>query len=144
MLDENIMQFQVSGLKTREEVLAYLGQVMVDCGLVYESYPTAVLEREKIFPTGLQFQDYGIAIPHTDVEHVKKAQLAIMTLDQPVDFYQMGTSDVVVPVQVVFMLLQDLVALLQDNQAMAAICQLPDQPESQGVLRMMLAQHGIL
>ena len=154
MLDENIMQFQVSGLKTREEVLAYLGQVMVDCGVVYESYPKAVLEREKIFPTGLQFQDYGIAIPHTDVEHVKKAQLA-MTLDQPVEFYQMGTSDVVVPVQVVFMLalkeahqqlalLQDLVALLQDSQAMAAICQLPDQPESQGVLRMMLAQHGIL
>ena len=86
---------------------------------------------------------------------MKKAQLAIMTLDQPVEFYQMGTSDVVVPVQVVFMLalkeahqqltlLQDLVALLQDSQAMAAICQLPDQPESQEVLRMMLAQHGIL
>lgn len=155
MLDENIMQFQVSGLKTREEVLAYLGQVMVDCGVVYESYPTAVLEREKIFPTGLQFQDYGIAIPHTDVERVKKAQLAIMTLDQPVEFYQMGTSDVVVPVQVVFMLalkeahqqltlLQDLVALLQDSQAMAAICQLPNQPESQEVLGMILAQHGIL
>ena len=155
MLDENIMQFQVNGLKTREEVLTYLGQVMVDRGVVYASYPAAVLDRELNFPTGLQFQDYGIAIPHTDVEHVKKAQLAIMTLDQPVDFYQMGTSDVVVPVQVVFMLalkeahqqltlLQDLVALLQDSQAMAAICQLPDQSESQEVLRMMLAQHGIL
>ena len=67
----------------------------------------------------------------------------------------MGTSDVVVPVQVVFMLalkeahqqltlLQDLVALLQDSQAMAAICQLPNQPESQEVLGMILAQHGIL
>ena len=99
MLDENIMQFQVSGLKTREEVLAYLGKVMVDCGVVYESYPTAVLEREKIFPTGLHQQ---------------------------------------------LTLLQDLVALLQDSQAMAAICQLPDQSESQEVLRMMLAQHGIL
>ena len=86
---------------------------------------------------------------------MKKAQLAIMTLDQPVEFYQMGTSDVVVPVQVVFMLalkeahqqltlLQDLVALLQDSQAMAAICQLPNQPESQEVLGMILAQHGIL
>ena len=137
------------------DLLRQAAQRLHEQGYVKESFADAVVAREKVFATGLPTVMGGVAIPHTDVEHVKKAQLAIMTLDQPVDFYQMGTSDVVVPVQVVFMLalkeahqqltlLQDLVALLQDSQAMAAICQLPDQPESQGVLRMMLAQHGIL
>ncbi len=43
-------------------------------------------KNEKIFPTGLQFQDY--CHPAYDVEH--EAQLAIMTLDQLVEFYSDG------------------------------------------------------
>ena len=68
-----------------EEMIAFLGKKMEEQGYVKPSYTSAVLEREKGFPTGLQMGDYGIAIPHTDREHVYQSALAIATLASPIE-----------------------------------------------------------
>ena len=46
-----------------------------------------------MFPTGLPTQPYGVAIPHTDYEHVKSNAIAIGLLKKPVEFVEMGSSD---------------------------------------------------
>ena len=87
----------------------------------------ALKEREKVFPTGLQIDDKGVAIPHTDMEHVNRSAIAIASLKNPVSFYQMGTSPdegEVVSVKLVIMLaitggghmdmLQKAIMLIQD------------------------------
>ena len=44
----------------------------------------------------------GIAIPHTDKEHVIKGAVAIGVLKEPVHFYQMGTNDENVSAKLIF------------------------------------------
>jgi PTS system galactitol-specific IIA component len=77
---------------------------MLKGGYVKTSYLAAVLEREEKMPTGLQTQAYGIAIPHSDPEHVNCSAIAIALLDQPVLFKNMADPTEDVPVQLVLML----------------------------------------
>lgn len=72
--------------------------------VVEDSFKEAITEREKKYPTGLQLENFTIAIPHTDVNHVKEAFVAVNRLKQPINFYQMGTDDLVVPVKEILVL----------------------------------------
>lgn len=124
-MQEEVVCLQVDNIKNAEQALAYLGNQLVATGAVKDSYVKAVIDREAIFPTGLQFEDYGVAIPHTDSEHVNHTQLALMTLTEPVSFTQMATNDQPVSVRLIIMLaikdsheqvdmLQKLITLLQN------------------------------
>ena len=86
MLNEEVFEINVANIKTKEEALSYLADKLTSKGIVKESYKQAIIDREHVFPTGLQFEAYGIAIPHTDVEHVNKEQIALMTLKEAVPF----------------------------------------------------------
>ncbi|WP_196593536.1 PTS sugar transporter subunit IIA [Pectinatus sottacetonis] len=73
-------------------------------GVVKKSFIGAVLEREKKFCTGLQFDEAGIAIPHTDVQHVNLPAISIAVLKKPLVFREMGMPDTKINVEIVFML----------------------------------------
>ena len=144
MLDKEIFEINVKNISSKEEALTYLSDKLIEKGIVKESYKEAILNREKVFPTGLQFEKYGIAIPHTDVEHVHKEQIAVMTLENPVSFYQMGTNDVEVSVKVIFMLalkeahsqltiLQQLIEILQDKEIMESLMNMDEYTTSKEV-----------
>jgi PTS system galactitol-specific IIA component len=90
--------------QTREEVIRKLGNLLFQNGFVKDSYTQAVLDREITFPTGLQARVAGVAVPHTDTEHVIKPAIAIATLEKPVIFQMMGTPDKEVEVEIVIML----------------------------------------
>ena len=144
MLDKEIFEINVKNISSKEEALTYLSDKLIEKGIVKESYKEAILNREKVFPTGLQFEKYGIAIPHTDVEHVYKEQIAVMTLENPVSFYQMGINDVEVSVKVIFMLalkeahsqltiLQQLIEILQDKEIMESLMNMDEYTTSKEV-----------
>lgn len=78
--------------KSSNEIFEIMGGELVRQGKCEESYVDALKEREKVFPTGVLVQDIGVAIPHTDPEHVKESAIAIATLKHPVTFYHMGTN----------------------------------------------------
>jgi len=59
-------------------------------GYVSEEFAEDVWEREKIFPTGLPTQPFGVAIPHADPDHVKQSAVCLGILNSPVFFNQMG------------------------------------------------------
>lgn len=102
-ISSELTMVQLEG-KTDQEVLQKMSQHLYDNGMVKESYIDAVKEREKVYPTGLQCDGIGIAIPHTDSEHVIEQSICIATLKEPVTFLQMGTEDQKVSVSIVFML----------------------------------------
>ena len=148
MLDKEIFEINVKNISSKEEALTYLSDKLIEKGIVKESYKEAILNREKVFPTGLQFEKYGIAIPHTDVEHVYKEQIAVMTLENPVSFYQMGTNDVEVSVKVIFMLalkeahsqltiLQQLIEILQDKEIMEKLMNMDEYTTSKEVKELL-------
>ncbi len=90
-----------------EEIIRKLGGMLFKKQYVKESYIQAVLEREKVFPTGLQTMTIGFAIPHADSQHVLQSTVAVATLTTPIIFKAMDNPDVDIPVSMVMMLAID-------------------------------------
>lgn len=90
--------------KDQFDCIEQMGSLLFQKGYVKDTYVTAAKEREKIYPTGLSTGGVGVAIPHTDAEHVLLPAVAICNLDKPVTFRLMGDEAQTVEVQLVFQL----------------------------------------
>ena len=102
-LDKKLIQLQQEA-SSPNEVFEKLGGCFISEGYSKEDYVDALKEREAQFPTGLDINGFGVAIPHTDAMYVIHETEGIMTLKKPVTFTQMGSDDTPVEVKVVFML----------------------------------------
>jgi PTS system galactitol-specific IIA component len=122
------------------DAITRLGTLMQEGGFVTQSFVPAVIKREQEFPTGLPTADVGVAIPHTDVEHVVKQAIAVGVLDKPVQFREMGNPDGAVPVQIVCVLavakseimvrmLQSLVQMFQTPGLLRQVVEARDAAE---------------
>lgn len=118
--------------KNADDALDHLSALLFQYGYVRDSFALAVKEREKIYATGLPARSMGVAMPHTDIEHVVRPCVAIATLRYPVTFIAMGSDDEKVEAQVLFMLalnephaqlemLQSIVAIIQNDDLLQAI-----------------------
>lgn len=68
---------------SKEDVLDQMGKNLVELGRVKESFIAAITAREDEYPTGLPTAGVAVAIPHTDVEHVREKTISIATLKNP-------------------------------------------------------------
>ena len=129
-----------------KDVMKNLGSVLIKEGYAKESYVNALIAREDEFPTGLDVDGVGVAIPHTSVDHVNKVGIAIATLDKPVTFVQMGTDDETVGVQLVFMLavvdpnahidqLQRIIEIIQDKAVLTSLMEAKKADEIIDIVR---------
>ncbi|HBH6623508.1 TPA: PTS sugar transporter subunit IIA, partial [Enterococcus faecium] len=77
--------------------------------------------------TGLEVNQIGFAIPHTDSAHVNSSQICFASLKEPLVFSDMTDKSHEIPVRLVFMLamsqpheqidtLQNLVSLFQNEE----------------------------
>ncbi|WP_196605144.1 PTS sugar transporter subunit IIA [Pectinatus haikarae] len=118
-------------------------------GVVKESFISAILEREKKFCTGLQFDEAGIAIPHTDTQHVNLPAVSIAVLKNPLSFQEMGTPGTKVNVEIIFMLaikaahsqvefLQTLMTEFQKNGVLTSLIQSESKNELLNKFKILL------
>lgn len=131
MLNEDSLK--IIGEKTDKEfidnydAINQTAKILLNKGLVKESYIEAIKKREESFPTGLKFENYGIAIPHTDPEHVINEAILINILEKPVKFEQMASEGLMTDVNIIIMLaiknkenqvpyLQALIEIFQDKE----------------------------
>ncbi|MCR1952105.1 MULTISPECIES: PTS sugar transporter subunit IIA [unclassified Clostridium] len=86
------------------EFLENISDRLLNYGYVKESFKDAIIEREKIFPTGLPVEPIGVAIPHCNSEHVNKAGIVFVKFKDDVKFISMeGEGEV--NVKIAFVLL---------------------------------------
>lgn len=115
-----------------EEALRIVAQGFVDSGYAKDTYPGAIIDRERVFATGLPAPAFDIAIPHCDSEHVIKPGVGIATLKDPVAFHMMGDPETILHPKVLFMLaltephgqlemLQKLIGVIQDTELLEKI-----------------------
>lgn len=90
---------------TFEEVLKNVTKSLEEKGYVKDTFYQAVLDREKTFPTGLEFPDYNIAIPHTDSVHVNTNSIVVVKPKNSLVFRDMGTNSKDLDVKVLLLLL---------------------------------------
>src|SRR5690625_808892 len=103
MLSKDLLFSNIEA-KNFQEVVSIVGNKMYEKGYVKDFYVEAVIEREEGFPTGLNLGDYGIAIPHTDREHVEKSVLGIASLVEPITVHSMIEPEKEVKVNLVFLM----------------------------------------
>lgn len=89
---EELILFGVEG-DTMEELLSNIAEVLVEKGIAKESFPAALLERERAYPTGLNLGELNLAIPHANPEHINEVTVTIAIPKQPVVFKDMGDPD---------------------------------------------------
>ena len=130
-IDEKLILVKES-VSSREEIIRKLGDLLYSNKYVKDTYTQAVLDREVIYPTGLQARVAGVAIPHTDTDHVISPAVAVATLQEPVIFKGMGAPDTEISVDIVMMLaihdpnlvvkvLRNVIFILEDDQSLAAL-----------------------
>ena len=121
-----------------KEALEILGNAMLQEGYVMEDFPVAVWQREQNFPTGLNVDGIGVAIPHTEAHHVKKEGIALAILKDTVEFGSMGDENCRIPVKIIIMFtvagkekhidrLMQIVRLLQDRKFLTGILAAEDK-----------------
>lgn len=88
----------------KKNVLIFLAEKLGKKGYVKHSYINAILKRESKYPTGIQAGKLGVAIPHTDAEHVIKNGIAVGILEKPVQFQRIDNPDVAINVNFIIML----------------------------------------
>lgn len=130
-LNENLIEIGLTG-SSSDEVLRHLAERFVLEGVAKESFPSAVIERERVYPTGLPAVAFDIAIPHCASEYVIETSMAVATLASDVTFRQMGSPEITLHPKVLFMLaikdpkkqietLQALMGVIQDEGLLGSI-----------------------
>ena len=114
--------------KTSEEIIRAVSNELFKAGFVKESFAQAAIDREKNLPTGLPLAGgLNAAIPHTEIEHVIKPALGMVTLENEVTFQNMVSPQETVPVRLVFILaLEQPKAQIEMLQEVAGVLQNKD------------------
>ncbi|MQW23468.1 MULTISPECIES: PTS sugar transporter subunit IIA [unclassified Lactococcus] len=126
--------------ENKEEIFNTLTKELLKRNLVKENYYEKIVEREEKFPTGLQINKLGIAIPHSDSEFVNRSQIAFMRLKQPIEFYEMGSNKDIININMIFLLalkdghehpkmLQSLIEMFQKEEVMDELKRVSDANE---------------
>lgn len=92
MLNNELVFLDVDS-KNSEEFLSNISDRLLNLGYVKESFKDAIIKREEEFPTAIGAEEYNLAIPHTDSEHVNKPGIAFVRFSDKCRFKEMCTSN---------------------------------------------------
>lgn len=130
----------------KNELLKKMASELYEANCVNELYSEGILTREDEYPTGLEVNGIGIAIPHTDTDKVLKSQICFASVKDPIEFKDMTDKNNTIQVSAVFMLamkesdqqistLQNLVELFQNQASVEKLINTTDQEEVINLLR---------
>ncbi|WP_353989504.1 PTS sugar transporter subunit IIA [Pediococcus argentinicus] len=115
-----------------EELFEQIAKIGLDNNYVTEDFLPKIKKREQEFPTGLQLEKQGVAIPHTDADTIKHEFVAVITNKNPIGFKRMDDPSEEVKAQVIFVLglnmphaqlemLQALMSIIQNNDLLDSV-----------------------
>ncbi|SJZ59808.1 PTS system, galactitol-specific IIA component [Pilibacter termitis] len=96
-------------------------------GFVEEIFLEKIKAREVEFPTGIQLEKIGVAIPHTDAECIREEFISVLTVPEGVSFARMDLPTSNVEAKIIFVLglkephaqlsmLQSLISILRQTE----------------------------
>ena len=82
--------FTKTSFKNTTELFKEVAKIAEEKGYANSLFLEKIIKREETFPTGLQLENNGVAIPHTDADTIEKEFVAVITLeDKGVPFKRM-------------------------------------------------------
>ena len=131
LLDERLV-FIDADVKTSEEAIRLMAARLEECGYVNPGYAEMVIDREKVFPTGLPGKTMCIAIPHTNPTLVNKPAIGVIVPKETVQFDMMGDPGTKLDVSLIMPLvikdsskqielLKEMMHVIQDTERLERI-----------------------
>ena len=121
---------------SKEDTLLKIAQELYLRGIVCAEYGSMVLEREMKYPTGLPTTPVSVAIPHSDKIYAFHSAVAIVRLNKPIVFQNMGAPEEELFVELIFLL-----AIPQDEDQVLMIQTIMEVVQNQETLiRLMHAE----
>ena len=96
----------------QEQLFDQVATLLEEKKVVTDTYRSALIEREKMFPTGIDMEFLGkdlpnVAIPHTDTIHNLTENVVVVRLAKPVTFHNMIAPDKEVEVSLLFFIINN-------------------------------------
>jgi PTS system galactitol-specific IIA component len=122
------------------EIFEQVYEHALELGWVRSDFLERIKQREETFPTGIQLEKFGAAIPHTDAECILTEFVAVITNKKPVQFTSMEDKNKKVNTDVIFILglnqphaqlemLQSLMKLLQNDNILEEVLTAKDSEQ---------------
>lgn len=92
MINKDIV-FLNRDFKDSRELLSSISEELLSKGYVKDSFREGIMKREEEYPTAIQAENFSLAIPHTDSEHILKPGIAFVRLNNGCDFKEMCTNE---------------------------------------------------
>jgi PTS system galactitol-specific IIA component len=138
--------------ENKEEIIGRLSELLQKKGKVKATFKEAVLEREKVFPTGLKTKHITFALPHTDPEHVNETGIAVAVLENTVKFSSMDNASKILDVNTIVVMavkdkskqvtvLQNLISMMQDKKITEEIQSSKDKTDILKIFKKNLFQN---
>ncbi|MDQ0362454.1 PTS sugar transporter subunit IIA [Breznakia pachnodae] len=102
-LDESLIWLQRE-YHNRDQLFYDCAEKLYKEGFVEKDYYHALTKRENEFPTGLDMEEYAVAIPHANPDVIKKDFIVALTLKKPVKMRKMDDASTEVDVKTFFLL----------------------------------------
>lgn len=133
-------------IKSSDDLFDYIADITEAKGMVTTDFRSKIKEREANYPTGLQTESIGIAIPHTDPDYIVEPFVAVVRPQVAVDFAPMGMAEGQVSAQLIFVLgvkgdgqqvemLGNLMGLMMDDIVVKALMDTDDVNEIVAIIK---------
>ncbi|NTX86066.1 PTS galactitol transporter subunit IIA [Citrobacter youngae] len=96
-----------------QHALVHIGEEMLAKGVVHESYPQALIEREATFPTGIALEHHAVAIPHCEAVHAKSPAIYLIRPETPVNFQQADDNEEIAVSLIIALIVENPTAQLK-------------------------------
>lgn len=121
---------------SQQDIIKALASPLINDGMVVSDFAAHVIAREQNFPTGLPVEPVGVAIPHTDHQHVRQNAISVGILAESVNFEEMSGDPEPVPVRVVFLL-----ALGESNKQLNVLGWIMDVIQDEDFMQQLLVMN---
>lgn len=136
----NEVIFLNQSFDSTDELFSFIGKETNTLGLAKDTFESALKEREATYPTGLQLEKIGVAIPHSDAEHIIEEFISVVTVEEPVTFKSMEDANKTVEASIVFVLglkkaedqlatLQAIMQVIQDQEVLDSLLEAKNNDE---------------
>jgi len=89
-MEIEVIAAELVGGGDKFKVLQQLAGILIKKRYADRELSTAIIEREREFPTGLELKEgVNVAIPHADAKYVRKPAIVVAKLAKPVKFQHM-------------------------------------------------------
>ena len=102
-----------SNFSSCQHALVHIGEEMLTKGVVHESYPQALIEREATFPTGIALEHHAVAIPHCEAVHAKSPAIYLIRPETPVNFQQADDDEEIAVSLIIALIVENPTAQLK-------------------------------